>query len=254
MQILSWNINGIRAGAKKGVFDWVKKYSPDILCFQETKAQVDQLGSEITEVKGYTSYWSSAQRKGYSGVAVYTKTVPEQVSYGMGIPKFDNEGRMLILEFKEFVLLNVYFPNGGMGPERLKFKFDFYKAFLKFINQLRAKGKNVIFCGDVNTAHKEIDLARPKANEKHTGFLPKERAWIDKVVEHGYIDTFREFNKEPENYSYWDQKTRARDRNVGWRIDYFFIAPELKSKLKNAFILPEVMGSDHCPVGIEVNV
>jgi len=252
MKILSWNVNGIRAMAKKGFIDWLKKESPDILCIQETKCQKDQLTDDLLSPKGYTSYWSSAEKKGYSGVAVFTKTPPETIKNKLGIDELDREGRTLILEFKNFILFNIYFPNGGSGNKRVPFKMNFYKNFHKVVNQLKAKGKNIIICGDVNTAHCEIDLARPKANEKNTGFLPKERDWMTYFINSGYIDTFRHFNKNPGHYSWWDYKTKARERDVGWRIDYFFISESLLNKLKDAFILKDVRGSDHCPVGINI--
>lgn len=252
IRILSWNVNGLRAVLKKGFLEWFTKEQPDILCLQETKAQEDQLPDEIKNVDGYHSYFSSAVKKGYSGVAIYTKEKPKNVKKGFGIEKFDSEGRILIAEYKNFVLFNIYYPNGKAREERLKYKMDFYDAFLDYVNKLKKKGKNIIICGDVNTAHKEIDLARPKENEKISGFLPEERAWMDKFIAHGYLDTFRMFNQEPNNYTWWDQLTRARERNVGWRIDYFFINEKMKNKIKDAFIMPEVMGSDHCPIGIEI--
>jgi len=252
MKLLSWNVNGIRAIYKKGFLDWFSKVNPDILCLQETKAMKEQLSDELLDVNGYTSYFSSAERKGYSGTATYTKHNPEKVLNGIGIKKFDSEGRFLVTEFDEFILFNIYFPNGKAKAERLQYKMDFYEAFLKHLKKLLKQDKKIAICGDVNTAHKEIDLARPKENEKISGFLPQEREWIDKLLKAGFIDTLRVYNQKPEQYTWWDMMTRARDRNVGWRIDYFFISDNLKDNLKNAFILPEVMGSDHCPVGIEL--
>jgi exodeoxyribonuclease-3 len=252
IRILSWNVNGIRAAYKKGFLDWINKEKPDIICIQETKAQQEQLADELINIEGYHSYFSSAIRKGYSGVAIYTKPEPKSIKKGFGIEKFDSEGRILIAEYPEFILFNIYYPNGKASPERLHYKMEFYDAFLKYVDKLKKKGKNIIICGDVNTAHKEIDIARPKENEKISGFLPEEREWIDKFLSHGYLDTFRMFNQEPDNYTWWDQVTRARDRNVGWRIDYFYISENLKKKIKNAFIMPDVMGSDHCPIGIEI--
>ncbi|MEK7556105.1 MAG: exodeoxyribonuclease III [Patescibacteria group bacterium] len=254
-RIISWNVNGLRAVHRKdGFLDFVKKEHPDILCLQETKASEDQLPDELRLIVGYHAYFASSKvRKGYSGVAIYTKEKPAKIEYGLGIKKFDDEGRTLVAHFKDFILLNVYFPNGGGGPDRLKYKLEFYDAFLAYIEKLRKKGKKIIFCGDVNTAHEAIDLARPKENEKNTGFLPEERAWIDEVVYHGYRDVFRHFypNKK-EVYTYWDMKTRARDRNVGWRIDYFFVSNELLPKITATKILSEVYGSDHCPVTMEI--
>ncbi len=252
MRILSWNVNGIRAAYKKGFLDWLKQENPDIICIQETKAHPDQLTDDLKNPEGYESYFSSAEKKGYSGVAIYTKKKPKNVEHGFGIKKFDSEGRILVAEYDKFVLMSIYYPNGKASPERLKYKMEFYDAFLKFINKLKKQGKNIIVCGDVNTAHKEIDIARPKENEKISGFLPEERAWIDKFLSDGYLDTFRMFNSEPDNYTWWDQITRARDRNVGWRIDYFYVNEEFKKNVKKAFILSDVMGSDHCPIGIEI--
>jgi len=252
MRILSWNVNGIRAAHRKGILDWLKKEDPDILCIQETKAHPEQLTDDLRNPDGYESYFSSAEKKGYSGVAIYTKQKPKKVEHGFGIKKFDSEGRILVAEYPKFVLMSIYYPNGKASAERLKYKMEFYDAFLKFTNKLKKQGKNIIVCGDVNTAHKEIDIARPKENEKISGFLPEERAWIDKFLSNGYLDTFRMFNNEPDNYTWWDQITRARDRNVGWRIDYFYVNEEFKKNVKDAFILADVMGSDHCPIGIEI--
>ena len=252
IRILSWNVNGIRAAYKKGFLAWLRKEQPDILCIQETKAHPEQLSDELLNVEGYHSYFSSAVRKGYSGVAIYSKIEPKSVKNGFGIEKFDSEGRILIAEYPDYTLFNIYYPNGKARQERLDYKMEFYDEFLKYVDKLKKKGKNIIVCGDVNTAHKEIDIARPKENEKISGFLPMEREWIDKFLSHGYIDTFRMFNQEPDNYTWWDQLTRARERNVGWRIDYFYISESLKKKIKDAFILSDVMGSDHCPIGIEI--
>ncbi len=251
IKILSWNVNGIRAIHKKGFLDWISKVKPDILCLQETKAHEDQLPEELININGYHSYFCSGERKGYSGVAIYSKEKPISIKKGFGIAELDNEGRILIAEYPGFFLYNIYFPNGKANPERLKYKMRFYDAFLDHANELKKSDSKIIFCGDVNTAHKEIDLARPKENSKVSGFLPEERAWIDKVIENGYLDTFRIFNSEPNNYTWWDQVTRARERNVGWRIDYFFVSDNAKNEITNAFILSDVMGSDHCPIGIE---
>lgn len=254
MKLMSWNVNGLRAVTKKGFVEWLYETSPDVLGLQEIKAEAEQLSDEVRAPKGYFAYFSSCKtRKGYSGVALYSKTEPDKVEYGIGIKKFDDEGRIIIGHYGDLVLLNVYFPNGGGGPERLKYKYEFYDAFLLHTEKLRKKGKKVIFCGDVNTAHEEIDLARPKENEKNTGFLPEERAWIDELVYSGYVDSFRHFYPNKEGaYSYWDMKTAARERNVGWRIDYFFVASEISAKLKGAGILAQVVGSDHCPVYIDL--
>ena len=254
IRIISWNVNGIRAVHKKGFLDWFNEERPDILCIQETKANRDQLPSELLEIDGYHNYFASAQKKGYSGVALYTKKEPIDIKCGFGIEKFDIEGRVQIADYGDFVLFNIYFPNGKASDERLEYKMEFYDAFLEYANTLRSKGKKLIICGDVNTAHKEIDLARPKENEKISGFLPQERAWIDKLLSKGYVDTLRMYNSEPENYTWWSMRTKARERNVGWRIDYFFASDNIKDNIKDAFIMPEVMGSDHCPIGIDLEL
>lgn len=252
--LLSWNVNGIRAAQRKGFLDWLEKTKPDILGIQETKAHVEQLDDELLHPKGYETFWSSANRKGYSGTAVYVRKSPMMSITNFQEDWLDEEGRVIMLEYPEFVYFNVYFPNGGRGPERLKYKLDFYDKFLDYIEQYRKKGKGVIVCGDVNTAHHEIDLARPKENQKVSGFMPIERKWLDKLEEKGYIDTFRLHHPEkPEEYSWWDMKSRARDRNVGWRIDYFWVSPDLREKVKDAFILQDVFGSDHAPVGITLD-
>lgn len=254
MKLISWNVNGIRAAQKKGLLEWLEKESPDVLCLQETKAHPDQLGFELTHPEGYyANFSSSIVKKGYSGVVTYSKEAPIHVEEGMGIEKFDQEGRIITTEFKDFILLNIYFPNGKASDERLQYKMEFYEAFLKHINELKKKGKRVIFCGDVNTAHKPIDLARPKQNEDVSGFLPIEREWMDRVVENGYIDSLRHFNDEPGLYSWWSLRSGARQRNVGWRIDYFFLDKVLVKNLKNAYTKPDDMGSDHCPVAIEMD-
>lgn len=251
-KILCWNVNGIRAAAGKGFLEWLYRESPDILCLQETKAQPDQLNEDIREPRDYHAYWNYPAQKGYSGVATFTRERPLTVGTGFGMPQFDTEGRTIVAEFTEFTLMNIYFPNGKKDGQRLKYKMGFYEAFLHFVEPLRAQGKKIIVCGDFNTAHKEIDLARPKENEKVSGFLPVERAWMDKFVSRGYVDTFRQFNREPRQYTWWDVKSRARERNVGWRIDYFFVTENLLPSLSRAFIMPEIAGSDHCPVGIRL--
>jgi exodeoxyribonuclease-3 len=252
MKLLSWNVNGYRAVLKKGFTEFLSGSRAGVLGLQEVKACPDQLTEADRAAAGYKSSWNCAERKGYSGVAAFYKKEPLAVTNGFGIQKFDCEGRVITVEYPAFFLLNVYFPNGGQGPERIKYKLEFYEAFLEHIEGLRKKGKAVIFCGDVNTAHKEIDLARPKENEKNTGFLPVERAWLDKIGGLGWTDTFRAFHPEPAQYTWWDYKTRARERNVGWRIDYFFIDREHAGLVKDAFILPSVQGSDHCPLGIDL--
>jgi len=254
MKILSWNVNGIRAADKKGLFDFIKKESPDIFCLQEIKATSVQMPPHLKNFPGYHIFINPAERGGYSGVATFSKEKPIDIRKGFNINRFDGEGRILINEYTSFTLFNIYFPNGKKNKERLDYKMDFYDAFLNEVDNLKSKGKNIIACGDFNTAHKELDLARPKENEKISGFLPVERAWIDKFIEHGYTDTFRYFNKQPNQYSWWDLKTKARQRNVGWRIDYFFVNNEFIPKVKKAFIMHDIMGSDHCPVGILIDL
>ncbi|MHB1316970.1 MAG: exodeoxyribonuclease III [Minisyncoccota bacterium] len=254
MRIISWNVNGLRASYKKGAFQWLIDQSPDIFCLQETKSEAHQLPEEVRSPIGYHAYFNSSKtRKGYSGVAIYSKIEPNKVEYGLGIEEMDQEGRLVIAYFDEFVLINGYFPNGGSGPDRLEYKLEFYDHFLNFIKKLQKKGIKVIFCGDVNTAHTAIDLARPKENEKNTGFLPIERAWIDRVVKADFIDIWRNKNIDKKDvYTYWDMKTASRGRNVGWRIDYFFIDSKLIPNVKNVLVHGEVMGSDHCPLELDI--
>ncbi len=250
--LYSWNVNGIRAAQKKGLLDWIEAAQPDVLCLQETKADPDQLDAELLQPDGYQSYWAvSTVKKGYSGVVLYTKKEPQNVQIGLGIAEYDDEGRTIIADYGEYVLLGAYFPNGSRDHSRVPFKMAYKAAFLDTCERLRAEGRSVIFCGDVNTAHQPIDLARPKQNENTTGFLPEERAWIDQVVELGYLDIFRELNPGvPELYTYWPYWGNARPRNIGWRIDYFFITPDLRERVETADIHMDVMGSDHCPVSL----
>ena len=254
LTLLSWNVNGIRAIYRKGFLDWLEQARPDILCLQETRAEPDQLPWDLRQPLNYDSYWNASTRKrGYSGTGLLTLSTPLSVEFGLGDPEFDQEGRTIIARYPTFTLINYYFPNGSRDHSRVPFKLAFYDAFLKKCEQLRGEGQAVIFCGDVNTAHKEIDLARPRDNQNTTGFLPEERAWLDAVVKAGYVDTFRFFHPDlAGQYTWWSMPTRARERNVGWRIDYFFVAVEIMPRVKDAFILPHVMGSDHCPVGIEL--
>jgi len=248
-RLLSWNVNGVRAVVKKGFLEWLCRESPDVLCIQETKARPEQLGEELKQPRGYRAYWNYPEKGGYGGVATFTREAPRSVAYDLDAPGLDTEGRVLIAVYPAFTLLNVYFPN-GKREGRLKYKLDFYDAFLNHAQALRSQGHRLVICGDVNTAHREIDLARPRENQKVSGFLPEERAWIDKFLAHGYVDTFRHFHPETRQYTWWDMKTGARARNVGWRLDYFFVSEELLPALRQAFALPEVTGSDHCPVGV----
>lgn len=252
MKLISWNVNGIRAVQKKGFPAWFCNHDADVVCLQETKAHQEQLAETVRNLTGYESYWCSGEKKGYSGVATYTRLKPLSVKLGFGVAQFDREGRVLITEFPEFDLYNIYFPNGKRGQERLNYKLGFYQAILDHWQYERKRGKSLVICGDYNTAHHEVDLARPKENERISGFLRIERDWLDALVAAGYVDTFRMFNQNPGHYTWWDQMTRARERNTGWRIDYFFVTEELRPRVRNAWICPEVMGSDHCPVGLEI--
>lgn len=259
-KFISWNVNGLRAVAKKGFKDWIENCGADIVCLQETKAQPDQVPEDLVEPKGFVqSAFNSAERKGYSGVANYfsKRLQPQEINHGFGIDRYDVEGRVIESHHKiddlEFVLFNVYFPNGGASDERLSYKLDFYDDFLKHLQKLKKQGKHLVITGDYNTAHHAIDLARPKENEKTSGFMPVEREWLDKLEAAGFVDTFRHFNKEPDNFTWWSFRTAARKRNVGWRIDYFFVSDSLLPYLKDADILSDVMGSDHCPVSLELS-
>ncbi len=250
VKLISWNVNGVRAMVKKGAMTQIIEQNPDIFCIQEIKAKPEQIPSDLLNWQGYNPFICSAERPGYSGVATFSRMNPLKTSYGLGIARFDIEGRVLINEFADFTVFNCYYPNGGGSKERLQYKMDFYDDMLAWAKEYK---KPLVICGDVNTAHQAIDLARPKENEKSTGFLPMEREWIDKLIAAGFVDTFRLFNQTGENYSWWDMKTRARDRNIGWRIDYFFVSEDLIPRVKAAHILPNILGSDHCPVTLELN-
>ncbi len=259
MKIISWNVNGIRAWYKKDAemktLSWVLKQSPDFFFVQETKAHPEQLPESLVDIEYYFSFFDHARtKKGYSGVAVYTKHEPDNVEYGLGVEELDQEGRFLALFYEKLVVINCYFPNGGMGGDKFKFKLKYFEAFLKYILALRKKGYSVIFGGDVNVAHTAMDILRAKENENTIGFLPEERAWVSSVVESGFVDTWRLQNPKTEKYSWWDVKTRSRDRNVGWRIDYFFVSDDIFSKIKRTEIHNEVYGSDHCPVSLEIEL
>ncbi|MGF1507419.1 MAG: exodeoxyribonuclease III [Anaerolineae bacterium] len=255
LKLYSWNVNGIRAAQRKGFLDWLAREQPDILGVQETKAHPEQLDDELLNPPGYHTYWASAERKGYSGVALFTREEPNAVTIGLGVEEYDAEGRTIIAEYDRFVLMTAYFPNGSRDHSRVPFKMRYKADFLATANAYRAQGKAVIFCGDVNTAHREIALARPKQNQKTTGFLPEERAWIDRVVdEEGYIDIYRALNPDEEGaYSWWSYRGTARANNVGWRIDYFFISPDLRDQVEEAAIHADVAGSDHCPISLTLS-
>ena len=255
MHLYSWNVNGFRALCGSGRWDWFTRVSPDIVGLQEVKAEPDQIPEDYRRPPGYYSAWfAAAKKKGYSGTAVFSRVHPLAVNFDLPDPAWQGEGRLIHLELPAFHFFNVYFPNGQMNEERLRYKLGFYDAFLKHAQKLR-KQKPIVVCGDFNTAHKPIDLARPKENENTSGFLPVEREWMDKFSARGYVDTFRHVHgDEPDMYSWWSFRSKARERNVGWRIDYFFVSKELLPKVKNAWIDVDVMGSDHCPVGLELDL
>ncbi|HVN72714.1 MAG TPA: exodeoxyribonuclease III [Desulfomonilia bacterium] len=246
MKMISWNVNGLRAILKNNFLESIRAVNPDIVCLQETRVSQHEINVPL---EGYQQYFSAARKRGYSGTAVFTRTVPEAVTYGLGLEEHDSEGRVITLEYRDFYLVNIYTPNAQHGLVRLDYRLKWDADFLLYVKGLERK-KPVIFCGDLNVAHKEIDLKNPRSNEHNPGFTIEERQDFDKYLENGFIDTFRMFNQEPGNYSWWTYRFNARAKNVGWRIDYFCISKALKPRLKEAFILKDIMGSDHCPVGI----
>ena len=257
ISFISWNVNGIRAALKKGLAHTIKKLDVDIFCIQETKMQEHQLTDEMRALNGGNDFWSfSTVKKGYSGVAVFSKIEPLSVKHGFGIEEFDQEGRILEMDYGDFILFNIYFPNGQQSDERLDYKLRFYEAFFYRAQELKNAGRSLIVTGDVNTAHRDIDLKNNKANEKYSGFLPIERAWIDKFLQAGYVDSFRHFYSDEEKYSWWSYRMNARENNTGWRIDYFFVSEDLikKGMVKRAWIDNDVYGSDHCPIGLEIHL
>jgi len=257
IKLISWNVNGMRAVLKKDFFKSFQQMDGDIFAVQETKLQELQLTDEMKHIEGYEAYWSFATvKKGYSGVATYTRIKPKRVNYDIGISKFDEEGRMIEMDFGDFIFFNVYFPNGQMSEERLQYKLDFYESFFKYTDAYKNSGRSLIITGDYNTAHNEIDLKNPKANENTSGFLRIERDWLDRIIENGYVDTFRHFYPETVKYSWWTYRFKARDRNIGWRIDYFFVTKDIIDKgwIKETFIDNDIFGSDHCPIGIVLEI
>lgn len=248
MKLASWNVNGIRACSRGGFLNWMKDEKADIVCLQEIKARPEQLEEEFRNPLKYHAYWNPAEKAGYSGVAVFSKKEPESVQYGLGDKEIDREGRVLLLKYKDFTLVNSYFPNSQRDHARLPYKLSFCQKFHKKVESLRKKGENVILCGDFNIAHNEIDLKNPKSNKKNAGFLPEERAWMDQFLKAGYTDVFRHFVKDPDHYTWWSYRPGVREKNVGWRIDYFIANEEFNGRLKSAQHRNEVFGSDHCPV------
>ena len=252
-KILSWNVNGIRAVQKKGFLEWLAREKPDILGVQETKAKPEQLDIFLMHPEGYHTYWNSAVRPGYSGVALFTREKPVKVENGFGIRKFDEEGRVITAEFPDFYLVNVYQPNSQRGLTRLAYRTEEWDpAFLAYLKKLGKKGKPVVFCGDLNVAHAELDLTNPKTNRRNAGFTDEERGNFSTLLARGFVDTFRAFEPGPGHYTWWSQMMNCRARNIGWRVDYFVAAESLRPALRRAWIAPEVLGSDHCPVGLEL--
>lgn len=252
MRIISYNVNGIRSAIRKGFIDWLKTDPADIICLQEVKAQKSDIDVAEMERLGFETYWFCAQKKGYSGVAILSKLKPDNVEYGCNIEQSDLEGRVIRADFGDITLINAYFPSGTMGEVRQAFKYVWLDEFLEFLNELRKTRSKLIICGDYNIAHKEIDIHNPKGNAKTTGFLPQERAWFDKFLANGYVDGFREVNKEPHQYTWWNQiRPSVREQNKGWRIDYINVTENLRNNIISAKVLPEVKHSDHGPVFLE---
>ncbi len=253
MKIVSYNVNGIRAAIKKGFASWLTQENPDVVCIQETKAQEDQIDSDLFKLLGYDSYWFSAQKKGYSGVGILTKIKPDHVEKGMGIKKYDDEGRMIRIDIGDISIVNIYHPSGTSGEVRQNFKMQWLDDFLCYTQQLRKEKPNLVLAGDFNIAHHEIDIHDPKGNKNNSGFLPEEREWVDKFIAHGYIDSFRYFYDTRDKYSWWTYRFQARSRNKGWRIDYLFVTKEMEYRLKDAAILDDVYHSDHCPISLIID-
>lgn len=257
IKLISWNVNGLRAAIKNNFFASVQQMDPDVLAIQETKLQENQLTAEMTNIQGYESCWSHASvKKGYSGVGAYTRIKPQRINTRLGISKFDQEGRLIELDFEDFIFFNVYFPNGQMSDERLQYKLDFYEKFFEYTDSYKKQNRSLIITGDYNTAHNEIDLKNPKANENTSGFLRIERDWLDRISQKGYVDTFRHFFPDRVKYSWWTYRFKARARNIGWRIDYFFVTDDIiqKNWIKEAFIDNDIFGSDHCPIGLVLEI
>lgn len=252
-KIISYNTNGLRAAVNKGFIKWLEGVSPDILCIQETKMQSGQIDEEVFQNMDYHVYWHSAVKKGYSGTALFSKEMPELLKYGTGIEEYDAEARLIRADYKDITLICVYIPSGTMGGIRQEFKMKFLKDFYIYVNNLKKTNKNIIISGDFNICHKPVDINHPERHKKSSGFLPEEREWMDNFFESGFIDTFREFNKEPEQYSWWSYRANSRAKNLGWRIDYNIISDSLKDRLQGAGIMSDVHHSDHCPVYIEID-
>ncbi len=252
MRIISYNLNGIRSAIKKGFLEWLATNPADVVCVQETKAERENVDHSLFDALGYHGYWFSAEKKGYSGVAIFTKHVPDAIFYGNGIMQSDAEGRVIRLDFGDITVVNAYFPSGTSGDIRQTYKYQWLDEFYEYIADLRKTRPNLVICGDYNIAHKEIDIHNPVSNKKSSGFLPEERAWMDKFLSSGFIDTFRNFNQDAHRYSWWTVRANARANNKGWRIDYISVTDTLKDRLKGAEIYPDIVHSDHCPVFVEL--
>lgn len=254
MQIITWNVNGLRAALRKNALEWIRAREPDIFCFQEIKSRSDQLASDdLQRFNGYYPFWNSAERPGYSGVATFTRQPPLETTFGLQIPDFDREGRVICTRHPGFLLFNIYFPNGQRDHGRVIFKLDFYARLLEICDRLHASGEQIILCGDFNTAHMEIDLKNPKQNANTSGFLPEERIWIDRYLEHGFVDVYRRLYPERIQYTWWTFIGKARERNTGWRLDYFLVSESLLPRITDVVIHDEIPGSDHCPVTLIID-
>ncbi len=253
MKIISYNVNGIRAALKKGFIDWLVATNPDVVCIQETKAHKEQLDLTLFEEAGYPfHYWFSAQKKGYSSVAILSKTKPKHIEYGTGIETMDFEGRNLRVDFENFSVMSLYLPS-GTNDARLEFKFNYMAQFQQYVNELKKEIPNIIICGDYNICHTEIDIHNPKGLKNTSGFLPVEREWLGSFIDSGFIDSFRFLNKEPHQYTWWSYRANARNNNKGWRLDYHLVSEPMKNRIKRAYILPEARHSDHCPIVVEID-
>jgi exodeoxyribonuclease III len=257
LKLISWNVNGLNALMAKGFVQTLQNMDADIIAIQETKLQESKLTEAMKQINGYDAHWSySTVKKGYSGVGTYTRIAPLSFRHGIGISEYDQEGRITEMDFGDFIFFNVYFPNGQMGDDRLQYKLNFYEAFFAHADRYRLQGKGVIVCGDFNTAHNEIDLKNPKANENYSGFLRIERDWMDRIFQNGYVDTFRHLYPDTVKYSWWTYRFGARAKNIGWRIDYFIVSQDMleNGRVKDAFIDNDITGSDHCPIGLILSV
>lgn len=253
MKLISYNVNGIRAAINKDFVKWLKATKADLICIQETKARPEQVDLEPIEKLGYKHYWFSAEKKGYSGVAIFSKTEPDHVEYGIGIEKYDREGRAIRADFGKLSIMSVYMPSGSSGDERQAFKMKWLKDFLSYTKKLKQERKQLVISGDYNICHKAIDIHNPVSNKNSSGFLPEEREWMDKFIKSGFIDTFRHFNQDPHQYTWWSYRFNARNKNLGWRIDYHMVTDNLAKRLKKSQILADAVHSDHCPILLEIS-